>query len=122
MPLQTCAGDRAMAEVAGVDQVEDWEFDSPAHLQYWPAHVHPTGPGSWDRPRLFSRLRGAIAGMCIDAANSSACSAMQFRKLSKAAFAVPVSFRRRSRGSVSAAGSSTHDVIGSPSASDPRST
>jgi hypothetical protein len=55
-----------MAEVAGVDQVEDWEFDSPAHLQYWPAHVHPTGPGSWDRPRLFSTLREAIAAAATD--------------------------------------------------------
>jgi hypothetical protein len=50
-----------MSEVAAVDQVEAWEFDAPAHLQYWPAHVHPTGPGSWDRPRLFSTLREAIA-------------------------------------------------------------
>ena len=49
-----------MSEAAAVDQIGQWEFDSPAHLQYWPAHVHPTGPGSWDRPRLFSNLREAI--------------------------------------------------------------
>ena len=55
-----------MSEAPPVDQVEDWEFDSPAHLQYWPAHVHPTGPGSWDRPRLFSTLREAIAAAATD--------------------------------------------------------
>jgi hypothetical protein len=55
-----------MSDVAAVDQVEDWEFDSPAHLQYWPAHVHPTGPGSWDRPRLFPSLREAIAAAATD--------------------------------------------------------
>ena len=55
-----------MSEAAAVDQVEEWEFDSPAHLQYWPAHVHPTGPGSWDRPRLFSSLREAIAAAATD--------------------------------------------------------
>ena len=49
-----------------VDQVEDWEFDAPAHLQYWPAHVHPAGPGSWDKPRLFSTLREAIAAAAGD--------------------------------------------------------
>lgn len=51
---------------AAVDQVEAWEFDSPAHLQYWPAHVNPTGPGSWDKPRLFSSLREAIAAAATD--------------------------------------------------------
>lgn len=55
-----------MSEVAAVDQVENWEFDAPAHLQYWPVHVHPTGPGSWDRPRLFSTLREAIAAAASD--------------------------------------------------------
>jgi hypothetical protein len=55
-----------MSEVAAVDQVEEWEFDPPAHLQYWPAHVHPTGPGSWDRPRLFPTLREAIAAAASD--------------------------------------------------------
>jgi hypothetical protein len=55
-----------MSEVAAVDQVEAWEFDAPAHLQYWPAHVHPAGPGSWDRPRLFSTLREAIAAAATD--------------------------------------------------------
>lgn len=55
-----------MSEVASVDQVEAWEFDSPAHLQYWPAHVHPTGPGSWDKPRLFPSLREAIAAAATD--------------------------------------------------------
>jgi hypothetical protein len=55
-----------MSGEAAVDQVEDWEFESPAHLQYWPAHVHPTGPGSWDKPRLFSSLREAIAAAATD--------------------------------------------------------
>jgi hypothetical protein len=55
-----------MSEAAAVGQVEDWELDSPAHLQYWPAHVHPTGPGSWDKPRLFSTLREAIAAAATD--------------------------------------------------------
>ncbi len=55
-----------MSEVAAVAQVEEWEFDSPAHLQYWPAHVHPTGPGSWDKPRLFPSLREAIAAAATD--------------------------------------------------------
>jgi hypothetical protein len=55
-----------MSDVAAVDQVEDWEFDSPAHLQYWPAHVHPSGPGSWDKPRLFPTLREAIAAAAAD--------------------------------------------------------
>jgi hypothetical protein len=51
-----------------VETVEKWEFDAPAHLQYWPAHVHPTGPGSWDRPRLFGSLRDAIAAAATDTA------------------------------------------------------
>lgn len=55
-----------MSEAAAVGQVEDWELDAPAHLQYWPAHVHPAGPGSWDRPRLFSTLREAIAAAATD--------------------------------------------------------
>ena len=55
-----------MSEIAAVDQVEGWEFDSPAHLQYWPTHVHPTGPGAWDKPRLFSSLREAIAVAATD--------------------------------------------------------
>lgn len=49
-------------------QVESWEFDAPAHLQYWPAHVHPAGPGSWDKPRMFPSLREAIAAAATDAA------------------------------------------------------
>ena len=60
-----------MSEVVAVDQVEDWEFDAPAHLQYWPAHVHPAGPGSWDKPRLFSTLREAIAAAASDPDPSS---------------------------------------------------
>jgi hypothetical protein len=55
-----------MSEVAAVDQVEEWEFDSPAHLQYWPTHVHPTGPGSWDKPRLFPSLREAITAAATE--------------------------------------------------------
>jgi hypothetical protein len=55
-----------MSDVTAVDQVEEWEFDAPAHLQYWPAHVHPTGPGSWDKPRLFPTLREAIAAAASD--------------------------------------------------------
>jgi hypothetical protein len=55
-----------MSEVAAVDQIEEWEFESPAHLQYWPAHVHPTGPGSWDKPHLFASLREAIAAAATD--------------------------------------------------------
>ena len=55
-----------MSAEPAVDQVEDWEFDAPAHLQYRPAHVHPTGPGSWDKPRLFSTLREAIAAAAGD--------------------------------------------------------
>ncbi len=55
-----------MSEVAAVGQVEAWEFDAPAHLQYWPVHVHPAGPGSWDKPRLFPTLREAIAAAATD--------------------------------------------------------
>jgi hypothetical protein len=61
-------GDRVMSADLSVDNVEDWEFDAPAHLQYWPAHVHPTGPGSWDKPRPFGSLRDAIAAAATDAA------------------------------------------------------
>jgi hypothetical protein len=57
-----------MSADTSVETVETWEFDAPAHLQYWPAHVHPTGPGSWDRPRLFASLRDAIAAAATDAA------------------------------------------------------
>ena len=52
----------------GATQVEPWEFDAPAHLQYWPAHVHPDGPGAWDKPRMFTTLREAIAAAATDAA------------------------------------------------------
>lgn len=55
-----------MPDAAAADQIEDWEFEAPAHLQYWPAHVHPTGPGSWDKPRLFASLREAIAAAATD--------------------------------------------------------
>jgi hypothetical protein len=47
--------------------IEEWEFDAPAHLQYWPAHVHPSGPGAWDKPRMFASLREAIAAAATDA-------------------------------------------------------
>lgn len=60
-----------MSTDTAVDQVEDWEYESPAHLQYWPAHVHPTGPGSWDKPRLFSTLREAIEAAASDPAPPS---------------------------------------------------
>src|SRR5262249_61945585 len=53
-------------ETPPADQVEEGEFASPAHLQYGPAPVHPTGPGSWDRPRLFATLREAIAAAVTD--------------------------------------------------------
>jgi hypothetical protein len=46
--------------------VELWELDAPAQLQYWPAHVHPTGPGSWDKPRIFQTLREAIKAAITD--------------------------------------------------------
>ena len=49
------------------DTVEAWEFKAPAHLQYWPAHVNPTGPGSWDKPRMFTSLREAVAAAATDA-------------------------------------------------------
>ena len=55
-----------MSEAASAGQVEDWEYDASARLQYWPAHVHPSGPGSWDKPRLFSTLREAIAAAATD--------------------------------------------------------
>jgi hypothetical protein len=60
-----------MSELAAIDQIEEWEFDAPAHLQYWPAHVHPTGPGSWHKPRLFPSLREAIAAAAADPESSS---------------------------------------------------
>lgn len=50
---------------------EAWEFDAPAQLQYWPAHVHPTGPGSWDKPRLFPTLRAAVAAAVSEEAPAS---------------------------------------------------
>jgi hypothetical protein len=61
------AGDRVMTADTAGENVEEWEFDAPAHLQYWPAHVHPDGPGAWDRPRLFGSLREAIAAAATDA-------------------------------------------------------
>jgi hypothetical protein len=44
-----------------MDDLESWEFGAPAQLQYWPAHVHPSGPGIWDHPRSFRTLRDAVA-------------------------------------------------------------
>jgi hypothetical protein len=49
------------------ETIENWEFNAPAHLQYWPAHVNPTGPGSWDKPRMFASLREAVAAAATDA-------------------------------------------------------
>jgi len=60
-----------MSVDTAVDQIEDWELEAPAHLQYWPAHVNPTGPGSWDKPRLFPTLREAIATAASDPAPPS---------------------------------------------------
>jgi hypothetical protein len=57
-----------MTAEKAMESVEEWEFDAPAHLQYWPAHVHPDGPGAWDRPRLFGNLRDAIAAAATDTA------------------------------------------------------
>jgi hypothetical protein len=51
--------------------LEPWEFKAPAQLQYWPAHVHPTGPGAWDHPRPFPTLREAVAAAINDAAPQS---------------------------------------------------
>jgi len=51
--------------------IESWELDAPAQLQYWPAHVHPSGPGSWDRPRMFASLRDAIAAAVTEPAPPS---------------------------------------------------
>ena len=56
------------AAIPGETPVEPWEFDAPAHLQYWPAHVHPDGPGSWDKPRMFTSLNEAIASAATDPA------------------------------------------------------
>lgn len=41
-------------------EIESWEYGAPAHLQYWPAHVNPTGPEAWDQPQAFPTLREAI--------------------------------------------------------------
>jgi hypothetical protein len=51
--------------------LEPWEIGSPAQLQYWPAHVHPTGPGAWDHPRAFPTLRDAIRAAITEAAPQS---------------------------------------------------
>ena len=51
--------------------IEAWELDAPAQLQYWPAHVHPSGPGAWDRPRGFPTLRAAITAAVTDPPPSS---------------------------------------------------
>lgn len=51
--------------------VEAWEFEAPAQLQYWPAHVHPTGPGAWDKPRMFHTLREAVEAAVTDPAPPS---------------------------------------------------
>jgi hypothetical protein len=41
-------------------ELENWELGAPAHLQYWPAHINPTGAGAWDHPRTFETLREAV--------------------------------------------------------------
>ena len=48
-------------------ELETWQIGAPAHLQYWPAHVHPTGPGIWDHPRTFDTLREAVAAAVTEA-------------------------------------------------------
>jgi hypothetical protein len=47
--------------------LEDWEYAAPAHLQYWPAHVNPTGPGTWEHPRAFATLREAVTAAVTEA-------------------------------------------------------
>jgi hypothetical protein len=49
-------------------ELDSWEISAPAHLQYWPAHVHPTGAGAWDHPRTFDSLRDAVGAAINDAA------------------------------------------------------
>ena len=41
--------------------LEKWEYAAPAQLQFWPAHVNPSGPAAWDSPSAFATLREAIA-------------------------------------------------------------
>jgi hypothetical protein len=41
--------------------LENWELSAPAQLQFWPAHLNPSGPAAWDSPRGFETLREAIA-------------------------------------------------------------
>jgi hypothetical protein len=41
--------------------LENWEYAAPAQLQFWPAHVNPSGPAAWDSPTAFATLREAIA-------------------------------------------------------------
>ena len=47
--------------------IESWELSAPAHLQFWPAHINPTGAGSWDRPRTFESLRDAVTAAITEA-------------------------------------------------------
>jgi hypothetical protein len=46
---------------------EAWELGAPAHLQFWPAHINPTGAAAWDQPRMFETLRQAVAAAIVEA-------------------------------------------------------
>lgn len=41
-------------------RIEPWEIVAPAQLQYWPEHVHPSGPGAWGNLKSFQTLREAV--------------------------------------------------------------
>ncbi len=41
-------------------EIEPWELAAPAHLQFWPAHINPTGANAWDHPRTCDSLREAV--------------------------------------------------------------
>ncbi len=52
-------------------ELETWELGAPAHLQFWPTHVNPTGPGAWDHPRTFETLREAVTAAITETAPNS---------------------------------------------------
>ena len=51
--------------------LEKWEYGAPAQLQFWPAHLNPSGPAAWDSPTVFATLREAIAAAATSTASSS---------------------------------------------------